>query len=254
MSKNAMYGGAVAAVIIIITLLASQGLISKNDFGVAFLALLGTFFGALFAFRLDEDKEKKKEYQRRKSAMNRALLVLGAQHNELRIIKKELEKFPHLKACAFNMNAAQPVETLRLEQKIDDLDFLLESEAPNMLFKLHLEQLRFDQALEAVRMRNKHCVDVLQPAMEKHDLRGKMVSDAQVREALGNMIYETAVNTTATMAYHVGASDLSIPELAAEFRALAKKVQPGEKFLVFDLVDPKPQFDPRKDDFFKAAN
>jgi hypothetical protein len=246
MSKKLIYGGAVAAVIIMVALLAWQDLITKKDFGVAFLALLGTFFGALFAFRLDENKEATRELQRRKATLNRALLVLGAQHNEVRLIKGQLDKFKDLKACAFNMNAAQPVETLRLEQKLDDLDFLLESGDPNMIFKLHLEQLRFDQVLEAVRMRNKHCIEVLQPAMERHKMRGRQLTQAQVRELLGDMIFETAVNSTATMAYHVDASDLSIPELAADLRALAKKILPGERFVLFELVDPKPQFDPRE--------
>lgn len=245
MSKKLIYGGAVGAVIIIVAILAWQGLVSENDFGVAFLALLGTFFGALFAFRLDEQKDAAKERARRKSALNRALLVLGAQHNEIRTIKREMDQFQNAVLCAFNMNASQPANSLGLEQKIDDLEFLLESDDPNMLFKIHIEQLRFDQALETVRMRNVHCVGQVQPKMEAANLRGKLVNESMLRAAMGELIYETAVNTTTTMRYHITESDRSIPELMKELRALAKKLFPGEKFVVFELVEPKPQFDPR---------
>ncbi|MEQ7594101.1 hypothetical protein ABQG08_00040 [Xanthomonas campestris] len=230
-----------------IATLAWAGEIQSKDLALALLALLSTFFGAQFAFRLGERRELEKEVQRRISAINRSLLVLGAQHNEIRTMKKELDKFEKDVDCALGMNAFVPPDTIGLSQKIDDLDFLIDSSDPNLIFKIHIEQLRFDQTLVATRLRAKHCLDELQPAFAASTLaRGAAYSYKDLKANLGEQVLESAVNLVTTMRYHVYQSDESIPALQKEIREIGRRLFPKAKIIKFDLVDVDPQFDPRK--------
>ena len=52
------------------TYLLWSGVIGGREVGTAFLALIGTFVGALFAFRLNENKETRKLEVERKAALN----------------------------------------------------------------------------------------------------------------------------------------------------------------------------------------
>ena len=65
------------------TYLLWSGVIGGREVGTAFLALLGTFVGALFAFRLNESRGTRKLEVERKAALNRALFVLLRQYNAI---------------------------------------------------------------------------------------------------------------------------------------------------------------------------
>ncbi|MBV6667739.1 hypothetical protein KV691_00045 [Xanthomonas euvesicatoria pv. alangii] len=230
-----------------VTILAWSGEIQSKDLALALLALLSTFFGAQFAFRLGERRDSEREVQRRIAAINRSLLVLGGQHNEIRTMKRELDQFKNNVDCALGMNAFVPPDTIGLSQKIDDLDFLIDSPDPNLIFKIHVEQLRFDQTLVATRLRAKHCLDELQPAFAASTLtRGATYSYNDLKENLGEQVLESAINLVTTMRYHVYQSDESIPALQSEIREIGRLLFPEAKIIKFDLVDVEKQIDPRK--------
>lgn len=245
MSKGIIYVVAITAAVAIVALLASLGKLEWKDFGVALMALVSTFFGALFAFRLDESREGAKLRSGQKAALNRALFVFGAQHNEIRITKNEMDRYPHDISCTISMNAWQSAQALH--QKVEELDFLLDSSDPNILFEIHIEQIRYEQVMSLIELRNRHSIDVLQPAIEASDLRKlSSVSEEILRSSLGDRIFETAMNYTRSMRYQVDASNESIPEVAAKLRMIAKSLMPEEKFVQFESVEFPVQFDPRE--------
>ena len=55
--------------------------------------MLGTFLGALFAFRLNENKENAKTEKERQAALNRALFVVARQFNATKSLSKHLAPF-----------------------------------------------------------------------------------------------------------------------------------------------------------------
>ncbi|CAD0360055.1 MULTISPECIES: hypothetical protein [Xanthomonas] len=229
-----------------IATLAWAGEIQSKDLAIALLALLSTFFGAQFAFRLGERRDSEREVQRRIAAINRSLLVLGAQQNEIRTMKKELDQFKNDVDCALGMNAFVPPDTIGLSQKIDDLDFLIDSPDPNLIFKIHVEQLRFDQALVAARLRAKHCLDELQPAFAASTLiRGGRYSYEDLKANLGEQVFESAANLITTMRHHINQSDDSIPALQREIREMGRLLFPKATLIKFDLLDVNPQSDSR---------
>jgi positive regulator of sigma E activity len=88
-----MYPLIIVLVAIIVATIAYNGHIEQNDIAISLLALLGTFLGATFAFRLNEHKEQQKIAEPKKVALNRALFVLSRQYNAVKCIYKLMENY-----------------------------------------------------------------------------------------------------------------------------------------------------------------
>ena len=226
----------VVAVTVALVWFAIAGIFSPVDFAKALFPLLGTFVGAFLAFRLQEYREELKDEKTRRVSLNRALLVLGVQHNEIRgyliltaPYKSEIE-------MAFNFPAIQPQEKLEVSQKFDDLDFLLESSDPNLLFELIIEQGRFDQAIESIRVRNIFYVRELQPVLAAKKINRKSLSRIELEAEVGEYLFGSAVNGANSMISHVRKSNESLPALFEKLRKVSKQLYPSEKFVEFSLL------------------
>jgi hypothetical protein len=214
--------------------LAWNGSFAGKDLGAGLFAMLGTFLGALLAFRLQQAKEAAAEVARRKAALNRALLVLGVHYNGISNHLPYLAPFKTDIELAFNLPALQPPERTVMQQKFDELDFLIESETPQVLLDLIVEQDRYEQAMQAIRQRNSFYVDHVQPQLALHGLNETRVSNKQLRETIGDYLFGGALQGAVTMKEHLVASNTSLPQAAAALRAVAKRLYPNEKFVQFD--------------------
>ena len=204
-----------------------------KDIGTGLLALLGTLLGATLAFRLNEDKESKKEAAAQRSALNRALFVLARQKNAVALIARELEPFKTPFDRAFNFPAAKVAPYEDLVHRFEDLEFLLNTSDVNVVMRLTVEQERFHQMLETLRIRNEFYVRELQPEIARHRLNRKEVSGAAVAERFGERLFETAMNYAEILRDHVESSTTSIPEMHEELRIVAKRLYPNSKFVGF---------------------
>lgn len=86
-----------------------EGSVGEKEVAASFLAMVGTFLGALFAFRLNENKENMKVEEERKAALNRALFVVARQINALKSLSKHLAPFHTEFERAFNLPAVRPL-------------------------------------------------------------------------------------------------------------------------------------------------
>ena len=202
-----------------------------KDIGTGLLALLGTLLGATLAFRLNEDKESKKEVAAQRSALNRALFVLARQKNAVALIARELEPFKTPFDRAFNFPAAKVAPYEDLIHRFEDLEFLLNTSDVNVVMRLTVEQERFHQMLETLRIRNEFYVRELQPEIARHRLNGKEASGEAVAELLGERLFGTAMNSAEILRDHVESSTKSIPEMHEELRIAAKRLYPNSKFV-----------------------
>ncbi|RNF85258.1 hypothetical protein EER27_05690 [Lysobacter psychrotolerans] len=215
---------------------ASDGSFEAKDVAAGLFALFGTFAGALLAFRLEENREKAREVRAQKTALNRALLVLGFHHNEIRTFRNLIAPHRTDIELAFNLPASQPPEQIDMRQKFDELDFLLDSSAPQVLFDLIIEQERFDQALQAVRQRNEFYVREVQPVFAAQGLNNRRVSMAELKSKLGEYLFGGALQGAETIREHIEGSNESIPVAVEKLRKVAKELFPDEKFLMFEKV------------------
>lgn len=226
----------IVAVMLALVCFAAIGIFSPSDFAKAIFPLLGTFVGAFLAFRLQEYREEIKDEKTRKASLNRALLVLGVQHNEIRSYLKLIAPYKDEIEIAFNFPGIQPQEKFEVSQKIDDLNFLLESGYPNLLFEIIIEQGRFDQTMEAIRIRNIFYVRELQPVLAAKKLNKKSLSRMDLETEVGEYLFGSAVNGANSMASHIRSSNESLPALFENLRKISKQLYPAEKFVEFDLL------------------
>jgi hypothetical protein len=209
------------------------GIISAKEVSIAFLASLGTFLGALFAFRLNENKETIKKLSGQRASLNRALFVLARQRNAVNTFGKYLVPFKSEIERAINLPAHKPPQYIDLKHNFEDLEFLLQIDQINLLMRLTVEQERFHQAFESLRIRNEFYVDELLPELSKHKFQGKNVTDNQLLDALGERILGTAINYADGLYFHIDECTQSIPAMHAELFAVAKELFPNEKFISF---------------------
>jgi hypothetical protein len=223
--------------IAIVGLLYSNGALELKDIGTSILALFGTFLGATLAFRLTETKEKEKIKATQREALNRALFVLIRQHNAVIQIKRDFDKYPSLFEKAFNMPALKPPEYGDLVHYISDLEFLIDSKNPNILFELTIEQERFHQAIESIRMRNDFYVREVQIAIAATSINRKIVTIPDAERILGERVFGGAMNGAENAYELIADSNESIPKLLGELRDLAKQIFPDHKFINYSIPD-----------------
>lgn len=229
-----LYAALVFIVAAALIAFALSGTVTEKDVVGSFQAMLGTFLGALFAFRLNENKEQRKIEKEQKAALNRALFVLARQHNAIKSIAKHINPYTSEFERAFNLAANKPPSYSDLTHNFEELEFLLETVHLNVLMKLTVEQERFRQALEALRMRNNFYVDEVQPELARLSLNGQMVSVDQMKISLGERIFGTAINGANDLYAHIQDSSKSIPAMHAELFNVAKEIFPSERFIKFE--------------------
>lgn len=220
-----------AVVAVTLVLLAVSGKLGAKDFATGLLALLGTLAGALLAFRLEQTREASKEQRTQILALNRALFTLGTQLNEISTYLLNFNRYKTEGARAFNMPALQPIENFYIDQNIDDLAFLLATSHRNLVFDVLIEQQRFDQAMQAIKLRNAHYLSAVLPKLADQGMNKKIQTRETLRSALGELDFDTAVNQANEALRHLEASFLSIPPVMNKVYSAAKALFPSEIFI-----------------------
>lgn len=195
------------------------GVTNGSQDGVKLLfPLVGTFLGAALAFAANVAQEQTKRKREAREALHRAVYVLIVQHNEISNYMLTWQGYKTLIDMAFNLPSFQPSDKFDFRQNIDSLAFLLrgDSEGRNLLFKLTVEQQRFDVCLQAICQRNEFYVNNVQKVMEQHFQQGDMVSEADLRKAFGPRIFEGAINGIHSILFNISKSDESLAAMHAE--------------------------------------
>lgn len=201
----------------------------------AVIIAIGAFIGSWSAVKLNENKEAANSYRLRKEALNQAIFVIARQMNAMRLIKKDIEQYQEGVHRAFNLPAQKPPKYSDLKQDINSLSFVLETDTPQILLELTVEQERFDQAIESINVRNEFYVSQVQPAISQQGLTSLRVTMQQLREALGERIFEGAMQGARGLSSHVVETDKSLPQMYSRLLDYSKKHFPGEKFVHWEI-------------------
>lgn len=218
-------------------ILYKQGDLLPKDIGTAVLALFGTFLGATLAFRLNEQKDRTIEDRKQREALNRALFILIRQHNAIIQLKRDMDKYHTNLELAFNMPAISPPLYNDLIQNLADLEFLIESSNPHLLLELAIEQERFHQAIESIRVRNTFYVNEVQTQIAATGINGKTITLEELPPLLGERIFSGAMTGAENAMKHIRDSNESLPKLMVKLRDLAKDLFPDHKFLNYEVPD-----------------
>lgn len=212
------------------------GVLGLKELTLALLPLIGTLFGATFSFRLAESKDAEKRKSEQLNALNRASFILIRQFNALSQLKIEIQNYPSQFELAFNLPALTPPAYADLAHNFETLEFILNSD-PDMVLRLTIEQERFQQALESLRVRNDFYVKELQPMIAQKQLSGKL-NLISMHEALGDRLFEGATRGANEAKKHIFDSVNSLASMHADLIAFSKKQYPGHKFLQMEQTQP----------------
>lgn len=226
------------ALCVLAIVLVCSGYFTGREAFLWLVPLISTFFGATFAFRLNERKDAQKELDRQRSALNRALLVMGMQWNEVITSARRLRQYDSTHEQALVMPAWEPPPILD-RIPVEDLSFLIDGPDQHILVELIIEQQRFDQCLTAIRLRGKFYVDTVQPAMVSGKVLGRPMPLDQIVEAIGSHIYTGAMQAAEAMRHQLFPSEKSLWSMIERLRNVGKAMHPSWQLLQFEPITPE---------------
>lgn len=227
---QALYSVIAIAVVISLAILVWRDVVRERELASAFLAMLGTFLGALLAFRLNEHKDAIKLAKDQKENLNQALFIVIRQYNSVRFLQKELAGYKDDFTRAFNAPALRPSGYDDLLVDFSSIAFLLDND-PNILMRLSVEQEGFHQTLESVRIRSEFLVKEVQPEIGRLGLNRKKITHTELQEALGERLTMASYNYARIMYSMIDSTVEGLLKLHGDLFAAAKKVYPDAKFI-----------------------
>lgn len=240
------YTVALITSVLVVVVALNTGVLTTKEILTPVMAIFATFFGAMFAFRLNEAKDLRSLSNSRREALNRALFILIRQKNAVHQLELGFQKYTSLVERAFNMPAMKPPAYADLVFSMAELDFLLESKNPAILFMLSIEEERFHQTISAVQIRNEFYVDEVQKALSAQKINGRATTLLELQALLGERLFHGAMNGADMAWQHVTNTNLSLQHAHAELHKLAKEIFPGHKFLSYDKVEATVSEEPAK--------
>ncbi len=230
-----IYATTFLAVIFIIGMSLYFGFINQSNIATTALSLFGTFFGATFAFRLNQYKENIQLESKHREAINRALFILIRQYNAVLEVNKDFRNYGTVIEKAFNMPAFKPPPYSDLTHNFNDLEFLLSSKNPNIIFDLSIEQERFYQTMESIKIRNEFHVNEFQILAEKNKLHEKSLTVAEMEALLGVRVFNASLQSVMQAEENVLEFIESCPKMLTSLTVLAKEIYPKHKFICIEM-------------------
>lgn len=222
--------------LIVLLIFAPQGL-SAKDVGTVVLSGISTLIGALYAFRLTERKEKSAERAKRIHALNKAIFIIGRQLDAVQGIRKEIAPYSTPDKRLFGCRAAMPPDYSDLKVDFESLSFLLDSEDPDLLLRISVEQDGFFVTMRAISLRAQFYVDQFQPAWVASGIKPGRITFEEARLKIGDIVFDSAVNYTDAMFDSLDQAASGLRDAVEELRAFSTRLYPGEKFLRFRIKE-----------------
>jgi hypothetical protein len=203
--------------------------------------LVAAFFGAWFAYRLQENAKEKAQRASNINASNRALFSVFQQVNSLYLFKRDIID-PHRgnPGIVVAMQPVLPQDHDDLEFDFPSLGFLLNTKHKQIVLDLFIEQQRFQEAIKVINYRSALHLEQAQPILAMAGLKdGKEYSGADFANALGPRLFKELERATGQVVRQV---DLTVESLSAVKQKMLKAFKelfPEGDFLNFELIEEK---------------
>lgn len=217
------------------------GGVSARDLVGWLIAVFGTYlgasYGASYAFKLQQGKEAATEERAKVDALNRALMVMCLQYNEIAVTWAKMRKFDvgDLPRMIGLPSYTSPQFDYR--QHVVDLAFLMRFDNAQLILEISIEQGRFDACIASMELRSEYIINSVESLIEQHGIRSHPVNEQIVLNAFGERVYHTLRNMTNALYEHVKLSESSLFETIEKLHKAAKQCFPGERFFKVDRVD-----------------
>ncbi len=204
--------------------------------------LAAAFFGAWFAYKL-ENKQKKREEQ--KNNINKANDVLFALFTRLNAIKVFQKDFidPH-RSDPGKLISMLPLVDYKLPAtpfQPENLNFLMKTKYKQLWLDTHIEDQRFDAAAKAIRYRSDLHLKQVQPTLSAAGMKHEeQYTDIEYKRALGNLLFTQLENATEGVVRSVDKVVKSSDELRGKLISALKDIFPEAPILQFELLEETP--------------
>lgn len=201
--------------------------------------LAAAYFGAKYAFALQNEKEKRASDSTDVKAANSVIFELARTYNKFTAVKKQFIDEHRDKVERHLM--IMPVAGMSWEPpkfNFDSISFLFKSSDPNLLGTLSLVEQEIASTLDVIKQRSAMHVDVLQPAIEKLSQRvGDQVSSRQIEDELGQRLAATLRMSTDFMIQGVDNVLSGCMEHMTKIKAETDSIYPGH--VIIKMIPPE---------------
>ncbi len=167
--------------------------------------------------------------------LNKALFILLRQINAVEGFGQEIDKFPEDEKLAFMMPAYKENDYYDLKLDFDGLAFLSSTKYTQDLFNLTIEQERFEQVLESLRIRHKHYQEKVMPEMIASGLTDRKANLEEYIRKLSVESYKGAIQGAKQMRSEINAYRESSLRMHKRLNSLSKELFPGRGFIEVSL-------------------
>lgn len=204
------------------------------------VTLFAAFFGASFAFLLNDRAKARQTVRDQVAAINRAQFVLIQQFNTLKFVQAQaVEPIRQHPVYYIAMRALLPLRDEVPEPDLDSLSFLLETDDRELLLELMIENQRFKTAVQAINERSRLHLAAVQPRLDAAGIReGGEYSHSHYVEALGELLDSSLRRATDAAIKHVDQSIVSCQSLVARLYQAMKKRYPKRTLIRLDPDQP----------------
>lgn len=201
---------------------------------VASLATLAAaYFGAKYAFKLQNEKDKRASDATDVKAANSVIFELARTFNKFTAIKRQFVDEHRDKTERHLM--IMPVAGMSWEPpkfNYDTISFLFSSSDPNLLGTLSLVEQEIASTLDVIKQRSTMHVEVLQPTVERLSQQiGEQVTLQQIEAALGQRLATTLQMSTTFMVEGIDNVLAGCKEHINKIKSETQKLYPGHSII-----------------------
>jgi hypothetical protein len=204
--------------------------------GLATLA--AAFFGAKYAFDLQNTEAKREVESAQIAAGNRVIFALIRKYNKL--LNFDSQFLSHLRGDRTAFLQMPPLlELMKDEISIDleSISYLLETDHQNLLGELSVGIAKYQSAIDAINARSRLHLKEAQPAIEKSELvKGGDYSFANIECALGPRLSTTLKQATDQVFEHTRETIRFLADVSGKLTAALKDRFPGKPIIALASV------------------
>lgn len=207
----------------------------------ALATLVAAFYGAKFAFKFQQDKEKQETTQRNLLNANSALFSMSRMANKLFLYQRDvINPVRNSPGKFLELPPTQDLEKEFIEFETQSLVFLLETTYINLLGEVLIEVERYRTTIEAINTRSRLHIQTIQPRIEQANFpANKKISISEIENCLGDRLSTTLRQSTDQVIDHVDSSLESIKTIASKLQKAIKDLYPTAKVISFSLPETK---------------
>jgi len=203
------------------------------------LTLVTAFFGAYFAFKLNDSKDSRREVLNNVDSANKAIFQVIRAYNFYSGYQKQfIEPFRGSPAVHYQIPPAMGFLDWRLELDYDSLSFLFGKNAGTLLLKLNDLEVLTRTTIESIQTRNHIHVNLVQPKMDAAGIAdGLEISLGELDIIIGERIAQTLEKLTIELIRCIDDGVDNSDSLAVEMHEKIKEIYPDEKVIKMDKIN-----------------